>query len=269
MTHSLSRSCPSGTDLRPFGTVITAAVPGTSLGDIAIDGLLETALSAKVVVLRGYELLGIEELESYCAAAGEILRWDFGAVLDLDVRDDPQNYLFDSGDVPFHWDGAFAARVPSFFLFQCVTGSPAGAGGETVFCDSVAVYDEAPEELRELWRRTTVTYRTDKLAHYGGLLTSPLLGTHPATGETVIRYAEPLDPARYLNPLFLTVEGVSPEDASYVMEDLAIRLHDPKYCYSHHWDSGDIMIVENHGLLHGRNRFTGSTRRRLQRIQII
>jgi len=269
MTDSLRHAQLGGADLQPFGRVVTADTAGRRVADIAIEDLFETTLAAKVVVLRGYGLLPPPELESYCRAAGEILQWDFGAVLDLDIRDDPQNYLFDSCDVPFHWDGAFAAHVPRFFLFQCVQGSPAGAGGETVFCDVARVFREAPEELRELWRHTVISYRTDKLAHYGGLLTSPLLGTHPTTGETTIRYAEPLDSGRYLNPLFLTVEGLSAEDAVRVMDDLWVRLHDPEYCYAHHWETGDIVVAENHGLLHGRNRFTGSTERHLQRIQII
>ncbi|MCP2314744.1 3-(4-hydroxyphenyl)acrylonitrile synthase [Nocardia amikacinitolerans] len=269
MTHSLRHPRLDGTDLHPFGKAVTAETSGMSLRDIAIDELLATTLTAKVLVLRGFGLLSVQDLESYCRVAGEILQWDFGSVLNLDIRDDPQNYLFDSGDVPFHWDGAFAAHVPRFFLFQCVKGSPSGAGGETVFCDSVRVVHEAPEELRALWAQAIVTYRTDKLAHYGGLLTAPLLGTHPTTGETTIRYAEPLDPARYLNPLFLTVDGLSPEDATHVMDDLRVRLRDPKYCYAHHWETGDIVVVENHGLLHGRNAFTGSTERHLQRIQII
>ncbi|MBF6166206.1 TauD/TfdA family dioxygenase [Streptomyces gardneri] len=267
MTKSSSELLLGGQRLRPFGRLVASATEGQTLADVPIEELLATTLSEKVVVLRGFGLLGKPELENYCRAAGEILQWNFGSILDLVVRDTPDNYLFDRDDVPFHWDGAFAEHVPRFFLFQCVRGE--GAGGETVFCDSVQVYREAPEDLKELWARTTITYRTDKLAHYGGSAEWPLLGTHPVTGETTIRYAEPLDPARYANPLFLTVEGISAEDGVRVMEDLRERLHDARYCYAHQWRTGDIVVVENHALLHGRNAFTGSVSRHLQRIQII
>ncbi len=269
MTKSPAHAALEETDLDPFGRMMTSAAASQTLADVPIDDLLATTVAAKVTVLRGFGLLNQSDLEQYCRAAGEILRWDFGSVLDLVVRDDPQNYLFDKGDVPFHWDGAFAEYVPRFFLFQCVRGNAAGSGGETVFCDSTQVVRDAPEELRQLWAKTTVTYRTEKLAHYGGLAKWPLLGTHPTTGETTIRYAEPLDPARYLNPLFLTVEGISPEDGTRVTEDLRERLHDPRYCYIHRWRTGDIVVAENHALLHGRNSFTGSAERHLQRIQII
>ncbi|GAA5089676.1 TauD/TfdA dioxygenase family protein [Nocardia iowensis] len=269
MTNTLRPAPLDGTDLQPFARIVTAPTAGQSLADVPIDDLLATVLATKVTVLRGYGLLDKAELEQYCRAAGELLRWDFGTILDLVVRDDPQNYLFDKGDVPFHWDGAFAAQVPRFFLFQCLRGSSPGAGGETVFSDTTQVYREAPEDLRKLWAQTTITYRTDKLAHYGGLAKWPLLGTHPVTGATTIRYAEPLDPAKYLNPLFLTLEGIAPEDGVRVMEDLRERLHDPRYCYAHPWETGDIVVVENHALLHGRNGFSGSAERHVQRIQIV
>jgi alpha-ketoglutarate-dependent taurine dioxygenase len=257
------------TDLDPFGKVLSPASEGQNLADVPIHDLLSTVLDAKVLVLRGFGLLDKPGLEQYCRGAGELLQWDFGSILDLVVREDPQNYLFGKGDVPFHWDGAFAGQVPRFFLFQCVRGGAEGAGGGTVFCDSTQVYRDAPEDLRELWAKTTVTYRTEKLAHYGGNAKWPLLGVHPTTGEPTLRYAEPLDPARYLNPLFLTVEGVSPDDGTRVLEDLRERLHDPRYCYIHPWLTGDIVVVDNHSLLHGREAFTGSAERHLQRIQIV
>ncbi|AFT99438.1 TauD/TfdA dioxygenase family protein [Nocardia brasiliensis] len=269
MSDQLQQTLLDGTDLAPFGRVVTADPGGRTLADVPIDQLLATTLAAKVLVLRGFDLLDKTDLEAYCMAAGELVQWEFGTILDLVVQENPQNYLFDSGDVPFHWDGAWSERAPRFFLFQCVQGCAPGAGGETVFCDSTQVYREAPEELRELWARTSVTYRTDRLAHYGGTMTQPLLDTHPTTGETTIRYAEPLDPARYRNPLFLTVEGLGADDAVQVMDDLRDRLHDPRYCYDHAWQTGDIVVAENHALLHGRNRFLGSTARHMQRIQII
>jgi len=269
VTSQMQNAVLEGTDLAPFGRLVNAPAEGLTLAEVPIDRLLATTLSAKVLVLRGYGLLDAADLEEYCRAAGELMRWEFGTILDLVVQDEPKNYLFDSGDVPFHWDGAWSAQAPRYFLFQCVQGCEPGSGGETVFSDATKAYRDAPADLRDLWARTTVTYRTDRLAHYGGTMTHPVLATHPTTGETTIRYAEPLDPAQYRNPLFLTVEGPSAEEAVNMMTELSERLHEPRYCYEHAWQTGDIVIAENHALLHGRNRFTGATNRHMQRIQII
>jgi alpha-ketoglutarate-dependent taurine dioxygenase len=256
------------TDLRPFGRVVRSG-PGADLRAVPTEQLRDWTLESKVVVLRGFDLLDKDDFTAYSANWGEILTWDFGAVLDLVVQDDPTNYLFARGDVPFHWDGAFARATPSFFLFQCVSAPPPGSGGETVFSDTSEVVRRAGDELRATWESVRVTYRTDKVAHYGGNVSQPLLATHPVTGETTIRYAEPLDPARYLNPLFLTVSGVPAQEAGPFMADLSARLHDPEVCYHHEWRDGDIVVVDNHALVHGRNAFRGDPSRHLQRIQVI
>lgn len=254
---------------RPFGVVVSAEGSGAALTDIDPHTLGRWAVESKVAVLRGFPLLDKADLVEYCRPWGEILTWDFGEVLDLVIHEDPKNYLFSRGDVPFHWDGAFARSTPKFFLFQCVQAPPAGNGGETVFCDTTEVIRRADQATRERWRDVTITYRTDKVEHYGGQVTTPLLATHPATGEPVIRYAEPLDPDRYLNPLFLTISGIAAQDADPFMTDLRERLHRPEVCYHHEWRDGDIVVVDNHALVHGRNPFRGNSSRHLQRIQIV
>jgi alpha-ketoglutarate-dependent taurine dioxygenase len=257
------------TALHPFGSVVRAPESGADLRKISPGTLRDWAVESKVLVLKGFPLLSAGELVAYCQEWGELLTWDFGAVLDLVIHDDPKNYLFSRGDVPFHWDGAFAASTPSFFLFQCLTAPAAGCGGETVFCDTTEVIRRAGPDLRKRWESVSITYRTDKIEHYGGQTEVPLLSVHPATGQPIIRYAEPLDPEHYLNPLFLTISGIPAQDAGTFMADLRERLHDPEVCYHHQWLDGDIVVVDNHALVHGRNSFRGDSSRHLQRIQVI
>ncbi len=254
------------TRLDPFGLLVTASTSDADLRRIPPETLAGWTDEAKVVVLRGLPLLPTAEFESYCDSWGELLRWDFGAVLDLEVQEDPKNYLFTRGPVPFHWDGAFASAQPNYFLFQCLDAR-VGGGGETVFCDTVAAYAKASDEQRAAWDGVRITYRTDKLAHYGGDVTHPLVSTHPKSGETVLRYAEPLDPESYVNPLFLEVDG-APDGPSLVAE-LSEYLWRPEFCYAHAWLPGDIVVVENHALVHGRRPFVGDSSRHLQRVQII
>jgi alpha-ketoglutarate-dependent taurine dioxygenase len=258
------------TDLAPFGRVLEAPEgSGADLRDIGPDTLESWTIESKVLVLRGFPLLSTEDLITYARQWGEILTWDFGEVLDLVIHEDPNNYLFTRGDVPFHWDGAFARATPRFFLFQCVRAPQAGGGGETVFSDTTEVIRRADEATRARWASVKCSYRTDKVEHYGGSVTAPLLDVHPATGEQVIRYAEPLPPERYLNPLFVDVDGVPEEEAPAFLADLRDRLHDDDVCYHHEWRDGDIVVVDNYALVHGRNPFRGDSSRHLQRIQIL
>lgn len=254
---------------RPFGLVLQNNTADADLHAISPPILEQLVVDSKVLVLRGFRPLEKEDLVEYCQNWGEILTWDFGAVLDLFLHEDPKNYLFSRGDVPYHWDGAFARATPRFFLFQCLRAPAADGGGETIFCDTTEVIRQAGEETRRLWQSIDITYTTEKVEHYGGRVTAPLMATHPTTGAPTLRYAEPLDPEHYLNPLFLTVSGIPEQDAEPLMADLYDRLRRPDVCYHHRWLDGDIVVADNHALLHGRNAFRGDSSRHLQRIQII
>jgi len=253
--------------LSPFGRIIEAP-SGTKITDIPAETLERWTEESRVLVLRGFDTLGKQELADYCRVWGEVLRWEPGEVIDLIVEESPKNYLFASGDVPFHWDGAFVEANPRFFFFQCLDATP-GAGGETVFSDTTAAYRDADEETRKRWARISITYSTDKLAHYGGKVTEELVSQHPSSGLPVLRFAEPLDPGKYANPVFAEVTGVDASEADAFIEETATLLHQPRYCYAHEWQRGDIVIADNFSLVHGRNAFTGPTNRHLQRVEVI
>lgn len=253
--------------LRPFGRIVEAP-GGALLADIPVSALTAWTLESRVVVLRGFALMETDEFADYCRRWGEVLRWPVGDVVDLVVQDNPTNYLFASGDVPFHWDGAFVEADPRWFFFQCLDATP-GAGGETVFSDTTAVYRDADPETRRTWSQKTMTYTTDKLAHYGGSATAQMVSRHPVTGLQVLRFAEPLDPTVYKNPVSVDVAGLDRADADVFLTELAERVHRPGYCYEHPWQAGDILIADNFALIHGRNAFTGPTNRHLQRVEVI
>lgn len=254
--------------LAPFGLVVEAADGPVDLRGVSPAVVAGLTVEHRVLVLRGFPLLEVDELVAYCERWGDVLTWDFGKVLELVVRENPKNYLFAGGPVPYHWDGAFAASTPDFFLFQCRHAS-VGGGGETVFCDTTrAVRAVAPERLAA-WSDVSVTYRTAKEAHYGGDVTWRLVSTHPRTGERILRYAEPLPPEEFLNPLSVRVAGLVDGSVDGLLGELRELLYRPEFCYAHEWRDGDIVVVDNHSLLHGRRAFRGDVSRRLERIQII
>lgn len=257
----------SVTPLAPFGVLAETTAVGADVRSVPAPVLSPLLEASRILVLRGFSLLDGRDLVEYCASWGEVLTWDFGTVLELSVHQDPKNYLFTDGDVPFHWDGAFAAAAPSYIVFQCVE-APVDPGGETVFCDSVRVFDEASDAEKAMWRSMTITYCTEKLAHYGGRVTVPLVSAHPHTALPRLRYAEPLDSGRFLNPLSVEVTGLPSEQQDEFFEEMRRRIYQPDVCYAHRWHQGDLLIADNHALLHGRRAFRGA-RRRLQRVHIL
>lgn len=248
--------------LEPFGAVVSAA--GAGACEIPAPLFEEWVGRSGVVVARGFAPLEGEALPEFGRRFGEVMKWDFGEVNELRVQASARNYLYTNHEVPFHWDGAFVGRIPRYIIFQCESAPP--AGGETLFCDTRRVLARAAPEERALWARIVITYSTEKVVHYGGAFTSPLLASHPVSGETVLRYAEPVED---LNPVRLQVEGVGAEARANFLLDMRRRLYDSEVCYVHRWRDGDILIADNHALLHGRRAFAGSAPRHIRRVNVL
>lgn len=256
--------------LNPFGLLIEATNPLSDIRELSIKQLRQLTWEHSVIVLRNFSVFGREVLSDYCTNWGTLLSWDFGTVLDLIVHENPQNYLFTTGNVPFHWDGAFAKAVPSFLFFQCLQAPTSGSGGESLFCDTTRVWHNATPEQQEVWEKINITYRTQKLAHYGGKITAPLVSKHPITGNQILRFAEPLnDESVHLNPLFLEISGLEPKKHNEFFKELIAQLYLPQNCFAHEWQDGDILVADNHALLHGRNPFLSNSPRHLQRVHIL
>ncbi|MBL8815718.1 MAG: TauD/TfdA family dioxygenase [Planctomyces sp.] len=244
--------------------------------NLAFDQLSECILAELVkqyglIVFRG--LPPIPEKTAFsdsCGRFGDLLEWSFGTVFEVVEHSEPGNYLFTSGSVPWHWDGAFAAQVPWLQCFQCREAPLEDAGGETLFCDTNAAWNSLSPETQDRWREIRIEYFTDKVAHYGGTIESPLISQHPLTGRTTIRFAEPANSTTVpLNTPTLRVHGLSAAATETLVEELRRTLYDPALVYAHRWVQGDFLIADNHLLLHGRSPYQQGQPRRLWRVHVV
>jgi alpha-ketoglutarate-dependent taurine dioxygenase len=254
------------TSLSPFGLEVTAREPGMEPGAIRVADLRAWVREHRVVVLRGFAPPAGEALPAFAGRLGEILTWEFGAVNELRARAEARNYLYTDHAVPFHWDGAFAGRIPHFIVFHCEDAPPPGGGGETLFCDTLRLLESVSPDQRASWKRVTIAYTTEKIAHYGGTFTSPMLEKHPETKAEVLRFAEPVED---LNPVRLQIHGIPAEEQAPFLRQMHALLRDPALCYHHVWMPGDVLIADNFALLHGRNAFHHAERRSIRRVNVL
>lgn len=251
----------------PFGLMVTARkhrVLGRLAGGLLEDLLRQTSL----LILRGFDPTDREGFLNFCLSypKAELLHWESGPVMEMIPETEAKNYLFSREAVPFHWDGAFH-RVPSFLAFHCLKAPAPEAGGETLFTDTTRLWEAATPSEHLAWASVRLTYRTEKLAHYGGAFTTEMVQRHPWSGERILRFAEPV--TTQLNPVSVEVSGLAPERAGEFLEEMGARLHAPEFCYAHRWEDGDYVIADNHSLVHGRNAFIDDSPRHLRRIQIL
>lgn len=250
--------------ISPFGLIVTPGRPDVDLSHFSGGLVKKLIASNRILIFRGFPPLEADAFTRFSEHFGEILEWEFGAVNDLVVHDEARNYLYTNHAVPFHWDGAFIGTPPHYIIFHCDLAPAPGDGGETLFCDTTRVLDHAPAEQRALWEQIVITYSTEKIVHYGGTFSSPVIVKHPFEQTAVLRYAEPVVD---LNPVTLSIAGVA--DRAGFIDDLGRRLRDPRCCYSHRWLAGDLVVADNHTLLHAREAFRAGAARHIRRVNVV
>lgn len=256
--------------LRPFGMLVYAGQAGLTLLDIPAEVISGWLDRHGLLVFRGFGLLADEDYIAFGERFGPLLQWEFGKILELKVQPRPANHIFTSGRVELHWDGAFVDNKPHYNVFQCLQGCAPGAGGQTLFVDTPKVLATAGAEL-PAWRNISIEYATEKKAHYGGTIRSPLITRNSYNGREVIRYIEAYNEDNAeINPMRVSVENYSSEMSERFLREFTSRLYRDDVMYRHTWQSGDFLIADNATLLHGRSRFnTADVTRHIKRINIL
>ncbi|MEP3297815.1 MAG: L-tyrosine/L-tryptophan isonitrile synthase family protein [Pseudoruegeria sp.] len=224
---------------------------------------------------------GFEEkqpLVDYCEPFGDIYQWHFGSVHVVQAEENPKGFVQSIEKTPIHWDLSMLPQdhervkddewfCADLFMLYCKTAPQVGEG-ETVVINGRDVLSDAGPETVEQWRGTEVTYNT-KMTYFGGHpRTYPLIHTHPFTKEPIFRYMEGSN--SQLQTFTQKVEGISTEKSRRFIEQMNALIYSDKYLYEHSWEAGDMIVIDNHLTLHGRNPMTeASSARELWRVQII
>lgn len=125
--------------LQPFGVELMLQEGWSPLSLPSKHYFIDLLNKHKIILLRDSPYTNSESLIEFAKHIGPLLEWDFGSVMEMRVDENPKNYLFTNGPVPFHWDGAFY-RVPKYLLFQCVAAPLASCGGETIFSNTTHIW---------------------------------------------------------------------------------------------------------------------------------
>lgn len=256
-------------NLEPFGVILH--LEGKSIDELDHHSLRALLHKEKVVLIRGNTLFHDEKFiewgDRFPAENGSaVLEWASGKVFHLKADPDPKNYIFSREDVPLHWDGAFFVE-PSILVFNCHRAPGRNAGGETYFVNSEALLEDLNSESRVEVEGLEINLETEKLAHYGGKVKKKVTHKHPHTGRLSVRYADQVQTLK--NPVQISYEHKDESvDVSRVVSDLKEYMHRPEYRFEHQWEVGDVLLADNHALLHGRNGFQQETDRLIKRIQI-
>ena len=170
------------------------------------------------------------------------------------------------GEMHFHSDQSYIEKPATGSMLYAM--EIPSVGGNTLFANSLAAYDDLPEHLKEMLNGKMAMHSydtTSTLRQKGGQLgprsfAHPVFRTHPPTGRKGI----------YVNRLLTQyIVGMPRDESDDVLEQLFDHQEQRKYVYEHVWSIGDLMLWDNRSSLHARTDFSAQERRMLRRLTLL
>lgn len=174
----------------------------------------------------------------------------------------------------FHTDSSFHSMPTKWSLLLGHDTPPPSAGGDTLFVDARAAYDDLPRAtkdriekligLHDFWRgrqlagfKGDVTPEMRKSIPYG-TIEHPLVRTMPYGRKTL-----------YIGGHCYGIKGMNEKDGLALIEELYAHATQEKYIYRHHWKRWDLTIWDNRCTMHAATPlFSDEYRRDMRRTTI-
>jgi [2-(trimethylamino)ethyl]phosphonate dioxygenase len=247
--------------LETWGRELAERLPSLPYPEIAGD---ERALLRwlDLVARHGFAVAtGAPRLPGTVTAAAELFGYvretNYGRLFDVRSEPDPINLAYTAMGLQVHTDNPYRDPVPGLQLLHCL--ADASEGGDSLVVDgfaaALALKAEAPEAFDLLTRRPARFAYADARTRLEAK--APMIGLG-ADGELV--------EVRFNNRSLAGVEVPGDEmDAFYAAyRAFAAILERPALEVTFKLAPGDLFIVDNRRVLHGRKAFAGGGRRHLQ-----
>lgn len=184
------------------------------------------------------------------------------------------NFVSSTGEIDLHFDHWLIDGYPQPLNFTNLFAMEVPPeGGATVFASIRRAYRYLPGNLHACIEPLSAVHvynysncnsanggfrvRAAELPPGQPFAVHPLLRMHPLTSENTL-YVSPRNSDRVL--------GLDEEVSEALLKALFEIVVMPENLYLHVWEPGDLLIWDNHALLHGRRSFDARHRRRLRRL---
>jgi taurine dioxygenase len=250
-----------------LGAEILGVDPREPFGEETAQGLRAALLAHRVLLFRGAPLTEGQQVR-LTQLAGVLTFRGFGHYADVTkksslVSNVHKEGLFGDGELSFHSDLSFTPHIlKARSLHALMLPSRQDAGGETLFSDVQAAYEELDPELKSrvepLSARYAATYEyadTQETIDF----VRPLIDTHPVTGRRFIAASRAVTKE---------VIGIDRADFRPLLKQLWAHMEQPRYVYRHTWKLGDTLFWDNVAVQHARTPFDPKEKRALRAVSV-
>ena len=246
-------------EVTPVGATLGGLVSGVDLREVLDDETFAELDRA----WREYKVLLFREQHLTARQHAELLsRW--GTLTDDQLTPTPDKNPLDclveftrDGTTPglengWHVDGTFRLQPTSGTMLRAI--EVPSVGGDTLFADMAAAYDNLTPDVQQLVDTLTATHDwsmgayankyADQLEHFQTLLPPvehPVVLRHPTTGRKTL----------FVNRFFTrAINGLSPDESDELLDHLCRQADIPEYQLRLHWEPGTIAFWDNLAVQH-------------------
>lgn len=246
-------------EIQPIGATIGAEVRGIDLGDPCDAGLfaeLDAALHEWKVLFFSDQHLSAGEQARFAAQWGDLIDDQLVTVTHPDPVDNLVVFTRDAHTAglenEWHTDGTFRVQPTRATVLQALEVPP--VGGDTLFADMAAAYDNLEPELKEHVDGLSAIHDWSLGAYagkYGSRLAEmraqhppvehPVVLAHPDTGRRTL----------FVNRLFTDrIVGLPPAESDELIDLLCRQAEIPEYQVRMRWRPGAIAFWDNVAVQH-------------------
>ena len=250
----------------------TEAVLGAVITDIELSSPLDaTTLAAIEAAIAEYKVLSfpdqpltLEQLEAFTESLGKFGPDPFIEPMEghpniLELRREPDETVSNFG-AGWHTDWSFQDSPPAYTILHGDVIPP--VGGDTLFADCQAAWDDLPEEKQEQLLQLKGIHSAILPYSPGGVYAQdedqramkfrlseeaeemrshPLVRVHPLSGRKSI----------YASQVYtIGIEGLSAEEGAELLNFLHEHLTQEKYIFHHKWAKNTLLMWDNRAVNH-------------------
>ena len=277
-----------------FGLTVISSDPAFAIHALDANLLIQLYLLFGVILFRGFKVtMGTFENFTNRFTMNYVVN---GNITRKSMSQDGTTQTVNSGEqlIPPHSEMAYTPFRPEMLWFYCET--PALHGGETLVCDGLDVWSRLKRATKDLFLNRKVTYRKhfDSSHHdldamamlwFGHELDRSKIGDTLANiPDTKLRveedgfdleYTVPAvqkpkhhESLAFANSVIVEDRSCSFQDGEAISRDLRLELfYQAAICsLRHRWQPGDVLMLDNSRMMHGRAAFHDAQRNILVRM---
>ncbi|WP_425828167.1 TauD/TfdA dioxygenase family protein [Streptomyces fractus] len=236
-----------------FGAVLSGVDLSRPIGDELGEELRQALLEWKVIFFRGQSAVTPDHQLALSAVWGPPEPNPFfGQTERVGVNRLGKDAKVSGKKNIWHSDHSFMTNPALGSVLRAV--EVPSAGGDTMWCDMAAAYDNLDDDVKERIENLTAVH--DWEASWGAMMSEeqkaafrkrypqvehPIVVRHPRSGRKTLYVNEPF--TRF-------IKGVSDEESRELLDHLVLQARIPEFQIRFHWEADSIAIWDNIAVQH-------------------